>query len=65
MMELLNGARGAWQRRLGGEGGQALVEYALITSLVILVVLLAVVLLGNVVKNVYCNVGGQVARPGS
>lgn len=64
-MELMNRARGAWRQRWGGERGQSVVEYALITSLIILVVLLAVVLLGNVVKNVYCNVGGQVARPGS
>ncbi len=64
-MELVHTARRAWQRRFGGERGQSVVEYALITSLIILVVLLAVVLMGNVVKNLYCNVGGQVARPGS
>jgi Flp pilus assembly pilin Flp len=64
-MELINAARGAWQRHFGERRGQSVVEYALITSLIILVVLLTVVLLGHTLKNVYCNVGGQIARPGS
>jgi Flp pilus assembly pilin Flp len=49
--------------RLGwqdGENGQALVEYSLILCLVVVVVILALILLGNSVKNTYCNIAGAV-----
>jgi Flp pilus assembly pilin Flp len=49
--------------RLGwqdSEGGQALVEYSLILCLVVVVVLVALILLGNSVKNTYCNIAGAV-----
>jgi Flp pilus assembly pilin Flp len=49
--------------RLGwrdGENGQALVEYSLILGLVVVVVILALILLGNSVKNTYCNIAGAV-----
>jgi Flp pilus assembly pilin Flp len=40
--------------------GQAMLEYALIISLVVIVVLVCLILLGNTVKNTYCNIGGAV-----
>ncbi|TMC43739.1 MAG: Flp family type IVb pilin [Chloroflexi bacterium] len=49
--------------RLGwhdSETGQALVEYSLILCLVVVVVIVALILLGNSVKNTYCNVTGAV-----
>jgi len=49
--------------RLGGHDsktGQALVEYSLILCLVVVVVIVALILLGNSVKNTYCNVTGAV-----
>ena len=42
------------------ETGQALVEYSLILCLVVVVVIVALILLGNSVKNTYCNVTGAV-----
>jgi len=55
----------AWARRVAGPGGQAMVEYALIAALVILVALLALVLLGNTVKNLYCNIQSGVSKAGN
>jgi Flp pilus assembly pilin Flp len=46
-----------WQ---DSENGQALVEYSLILCLVVVVVLVALILLGNSVKNTYCNIAGAV-----
>jgi Flp pilus assembly pilin Flp len=49
--------------RLGwydSENGQALVEYSLILCLVVVVVIVALILLGNSVKNTYCNIAGAV-----
>jgi Flp pilus assembly pilin Flp len=45
--------------------GQALVEYSLIMCLVVVVVLIMVIVLGNQVRNTYCNIMGSVASPGS
>ncbi len=55
----------AWARRLAGTRGQSMVEYALIAALVILVALLALILLGNTVKNLYCNIQGGVGKAGN
>jgi len=41
-----------------GENGQALVEYSLILCLVVVVVIVTLILLGNQVKNTYCNITG-------
>ncbi len=38
------------------QGGQALVEYALILALVVLIVIIALLLTGNQVINLYSNV---------
>jgi pilus assembly protein Flp/PilA len=42
------------------ENGQALVEYSLILCLVVVVVIVTLMLLGNSVKNTYCNIAGAV-----
>jgi Flp pilus assembly pilin Flp len=42
------------------ERGQALVEYALIMCLVVIVILVTLIVLGNQVRNTYCNIQGAV-----
>ena len=42
------------------ERGQALVEYSLIMCLVVIVVLITLIVLGNQVRNTYCNIQGAV-----
>lgn len=63
MLELIAWRVWAWIER--ASRGQALVEYALIMCLVVIVVLIMVVVLGNQVRNTYCNIMGSVASPGS
>jgi Flp pilus assembly pilin Flp len=46
------------------EHAQAMVEYGLIICLVVLIVLITLILLGNQVKNTYCNIGGAVLLGG-
>jgi Flp pilus assembly pilin Flp len=43
--------------------GQAMIEYALIMVLVVIVVLVILIIMGNTVKNMYCNVTGSVGSP--
>jgi Flp pilus assembly pilin Flp len=43
-----------------GERGQALVEYSLIMCLVVIVILVTLIVLGNQVRNTYCNIEGAV-----
>jgi Flp pilus assembly pilin Flp len=43
-----------------GENGQALVEYSLIMCLVVIVILVTLIVLGNQVRNTYCNIQGAV-----
>ncbi len=40
--------------------GQALIEYALIMCLVVIVILVTLIVLGNQVRNTYCNIAGAV-----
>ncbi|HEV3233548.1 MAG TPA: Flp family type IVb pilin [Candidatus Dormibacteraeota bacterium] len=40
------------------EEGQGMVEYALILVLIAVVVIVVLILLGNQVKNVFCNISG-------
>lgn len=40
--------------------GQAMIEYAFIISLVVIVVLVTLIVLGNTVKNTYCNIESAV-----
>ena len=49
--------------RLGwqdSEKGQALIEYSLILVLVVCVILVTLIVLGNQVRNTYCNIAGAV-----
>jgi Flp pilus assembly pilin Flp len=54
----------SWRRqvRLDDELGQALVEYALIMALIVIVVLTVLIVMGNTVANLYCNIAGAVVR---
>jgi Flp pilus assembly pilin Flp len=42
------------------ENGQALIEYSLIMCLIVIVVLITLIVLGNQVRNTYCNIQGAV-----
>jgi Flp pilus assembly pilin Flp len=42
------------------ERGQALLEYALILVLVVIIVLVILMVMGNTVKNMFCNVAGSL-----
>src|SRR6202165_4998904 len=46
--------------RWDNERGQALVEYSLIMCLVVIVILVTLIVLGNQVRNTYCNIQGAV-----
>jgi len=43
--------------------GQAMVEYALIMVLVVIVVIVILIIMGNTVKNMFCNVTGALGTP--
>jgi Flp pilus assembly pilin Flp len=43
--------------------GQAMIEYALIMVLVVIVVLVILIIMGNTVKNMFCNVTGSLGSP--
>jgi len=45
------------------EKGQALIEYSLIMVLVVCVILVTLIVLGNQVRNTYCNIAGAVVNP--
>ena len=47
---------------LGGrnERGQAMIEYALILVLVVIICLIILMIMGNTVKNMFCNVAGSL-----
>lgn len=47
----------------GDQRGQAMVEYALIMVLVVIVVLIILIIMGNTVKNMFCNVAGSLDSP--
>ena len=52
----------AVSRQFASEKGQAMVEYGLIMCLVVVVVLVTLIVLGNQVRNTYCNILGQIGR---
>jgi len=45
-------------RLLRSEEGQAMIEYAVLLVLMGVVVLVVLIVLGNQVKNVFCNING-------
>jgi Flp pilus assembly pilin Flp len=55
----------ALKRYVPSERGQAMVEYGLIMCLIVIVVLITLIVLGNQVRNTYCNILGQVVSAGS
>lgn len=50
-------------RLLRSEEGQAMIEYAVLLVLMGVVVLVVLIVLGNQVKNVFCNINGVIGRP--
>lgn len=52
----------SWSRR-HDQRGQAMIEYALIMVLVVIVVLIILIVMGNTVKNMFCNVSGSIDSP--
>jgi pilus assembly protein Flp/PilA len=52
-----------WPHRLSGllgsDRGQAMVEYAVILVLIGVVVMVVLMVLGNQVRNVFCNISGS------
>jgi pilus assembly protein Flp/PilA len=49
-------------RLLHSERGQGMVEYALILVLIAVVVIAVLILLGNQVANVFCNISGAIGQ---
>jgi pilus assembly protein Flp/PilA len=47
-------------RQLRRERGQSMVEYALILVLIAVVVIAVLIILGNQVANVFCNISGAI-----
>jgi pilus assembly protein Flp/PilA len=47
-------------RQLHRERGQSMVEYALILVLIAVVVIAVLIILGNQVANVFCNISGAI-----
>lgn len=65
MLELIFIKARGMSRCVGSEKGQAMVEYGLIMCLIVIVVLITLVVLGNQVRNTYCNIMGSVVSAGS
>ena len=53
------------KRYVRSDRGQAMVEYGLIMCLIVIVVLITLIVLGNQVRNTYCNILGQFVNAGS
>jgi pilus assembly protein Flp/PilA len=47
---------------LNRKDGQGMVEYALILVLIAVVVIVVLIVLGNQVKNVFCNISGGLGQ---
>ena len=47
-----------WLKTAESKSGQNLVEYSLILCLVVVVLIVIVMLIGNQVQNLYCNISG-------
>ena len=61
-MNLIVQARERLRRALEAEDGQGMVEYALILVLIAIVVIVVLIILGNQVKNVFCNISGGLGQ---
>jgi pilus assembly protein Flp/PilA len=51
-------------RPLKSQNGQAMVEYAVILVLMSVVVIVILIVLGNQVRNVFCNISGGLGAIG-
>jgi pilus assembly protein Flp/PilA len=49
-------------RLMRSERGQGMVEYALILVLIAVVVIVMLIVLGNQVANVFCNISGAIGQ---
>ncbi|TMG31344.1 MAG: Flp family type IVb pilin [Chloroflexi bacterium] len=49
-------------RLIRHERGQSMVEYALILVLIAVVVIAVLIILGNQVANVFCNISGAIGQ---
>jgi len=50
------------RRSTRSERGQGMVEYALILVLIAVVVIVMLIVLGNQVANVFCNISGAIGQ---
>jgi len=50
------------RRSIRSERGQGMVEYALILVLIAVVVIAVLIILGNQVANVFCNISGAIGQ---
>jgi pilus assembly protein Flp/PilA len=50
------------RRSTRSERGQGMVEYALILVLIAVVVIAVLIILGNQVANVFCNISGAIGQ---
>ena len=48
--------------RLSSEDGQGMVEYALILVLIAVVVIAVLMIVGNQIQNVFCNISGAMGQ---
>jgi pilus assembly protein Flp/PilA len=48
------------RRQLRSDRGQSMVEYALILVLIAVVVIAVLMIVGNQVQNVFCNISGAI-----
>ena len=61
-MHLVELIRRQVERLIRSERGQGMVEYALILVLIAVVVIAVLIVLGNQVQNVFCNISGAMGQ---
>jgi pilus assembly protein Flp/PilA len=61
-MHLVELIRHQVERLIHSERGQGMVEYALILVLIAVVVIAVLIVLGNQVQNVFCNISGAMGQ---
>jgi pilus assembly protein Flp/PilA len=61
-MHLFGLIRRQVDRVIRSERGQGMVEYALILVLIAVVVIAVLIILGNQVANVFCNISGAIGQ---
>ena len=61
-MHLVELIRRQVERLIRRERGQGMVEYALILVLIAVVVIAVLIVLGNQVQNVFCNISGAMGQ---